>query len=180
DAAIAAGVGAVQLRDKDLDGRLLCARAERLVARCREAGVALLVNDRVDVALAVGADGVQLPATGLPTAAARELLGPDAIIGRSLHAADELEQARGADFVVFGPVWDTPSKRAFGPPQGVERLAALVRAASLPVIAVGGVTPERVAEVLRAGAAGVAAIGAILDADDPGDVVRRFRDALAG
>lgn len=178
DAAIAAGVGAVQLREKDLDGRELCARAERLVARCRASGVALLVNGRVDVALAAMADGVQLPADGLPVAAARGLLGPAARIGCSVHALSELAERAGADFLLFGPVFDTPAKRAFGPPQGLERLAEVVRAATLPVVAVGGIGPERVPDVLRAGAAGVAVIGAILDAADPAAAVARFTAAL--
>ncbi|MEW6269658.1 MAG: thiamine phosphate synthase [Thermodesulfobacteriota bacterium] len=178
DAAIAAGVGAVQLRDKDLDGRALCARAERLLGRCRRSRVKLIINDRVDVALAVGADGVQLPGDGLPAEAARRLLGAEPAIGCSVHAAAEIARASGADFLVFGPVYDTPSKRAYGPPQGVARLAEVARATPLPVVAVGGVTPARVAELRRAGAAGVAVMGAILDADDPARVVRQFCDAL--
>lgn len=178
DAAITAGVGAVQLREKDLDGRALLARATRLAERCREAGVRLLVNDRADVALAAGADGVQLPGDGLPVAAARALLGDGRLIGRSVHGAGELDACAAADFVLFGPVFDTPAKRAYGPPQGLERLAAVVRAATVPVLAVGGIVPERVGELLGTGAAGVAVIGAILDAPDPAAVVARFRDAL--
>lgn len=179
DAAIGAGPGAVQLRDKDLDGRALLARATRLAARCRVAGVPLLVNDRADVARLAGADGVHLPGDGLPVAAARAVAGADALVGCSLHGADELAARADADFVVFGPVYDTPAKRAFGPPQGLERLAAVARASTLPVLAVGGIVPERVAEVLAAGASGVAVIGAILDADDPAAMVERFRKALA-
>jgi thiamine-phosphate pyrophosphorylase len=178
DAAIAAGVGAVQLREKDLDGAALHARAARLAARCRAAGVKLLVNDRVDVALCGGADGVQLPAAGLPVAAARALLGTERTIGCSVHGESELARAAGADLVLFGPVHDTPAKRAFGPAQGVARLAEIVQRAPMPVIAVGGIVPERVGEVRRAGASGVAVIAAILDAPDPAAVVRAFRTAL--
>lgn len=177
DAALRAGVGAVQLREKDLDGRPLYERARDLAARCRAAGAKLAVNDRLDVALAVDADGVHLPANGLPAAVVRPLAG-GRWIGASVHSLDELERARSADFVVFGPVYETPSKRAFGPPQGLERLAEIVRQASVPVVAVGGIVPERVAGVIAAGAAGVAVIGAILDADDPAGAVRRFRAAL--
>lgn len=179
DEAIAAGVGAVQLREKDLAGRALLARAERLAARCRASGVAFFVNDRADVALAADADGVQLPAAGLPVAAAHALLGADRRIGCSVHATAELASRAAADFVLFGPVFDTPAKRAFGPPQGLERLAEVTRSTRLPVVAVGGIVPERVADVLHAGAAGVAVIGAILDADRPADAVARFKDALA-
>ncbi len=178
EAAIDAGVGAIQLREKDLDGGPLLARAERLLARCRRAGVRLLVNDRVDVALAAGADGVHLPGDGLPVHEARELLGERALVGRSVHRVDELGAAAGADFVVFGPVFETPSKRSFGPPQGIARLAELCRASELPVIAVGGITPARIAAVRAAGAAGVAVIGAILEAPDPGAVVREMRREL--
>lgn len=178
DLAIGAGVGAVQLREKDLDGRALCERAALLGERCRAAGVKLVVNDRVDIALGVGADGVHLPANGLPVDAARALLGPAPLIGCSVHTADELARSTGCDFVLFGPVFDTPAKRAFGAPQGVEALAAMVRAAPVPVLAVGGIVPERVGEVLRAGAAGVAVIAAILDAADPAATVRRFRQML--
>lgn len=179
EAAIDAGVGAIQLREKDLDGRALAARASLLAARCRAGDVKLLVNDRVDVALAASADGVQLPANGLPVAAARRLLGADATVGCSVHSADELARAGGCELVLFGPVYDTPAKRIFGPPQGLAALRAMVRASRVPVFAVGGITPERVAEVRAAGASGVAVIGAILDVDDPGAAVRRFRDALS-
>jgi thiamine-phosphate pyrophosphorylase len=179
EAAIAAGPGAVQLREKDLAGRALYARAERLVERCRAAGVKLLVNERADVALAAGADGVHLPETGLPVAAARGIVGPDRLVGCSVHAASLLAARSGADFVLFGPVYDTPAKRAFGAPQGIARLAEVARASRVPVLAVGGITPERVPDVLRAGATGVAVIGAILDASDPGAMVASFRAALA-
>lgn len=178
DAAIAAGVGAVQLREKDLDGGALYARATLLAVRCREAGVKLIVNGRVDVALGVAADGVQLPADGLPVTATRALLGPSRVIGCSVHTEEELARSAGADFVLFGPIYDTPAKRAFGPPQGIGSLAAVVRRAAVPVVAVGGIVPESVADVLRAGAAGVAVIGAILDAGDPADAVRAFRAVL--
>jgi thiamine-phosphate pyrophosphorylase len=178
DAAIAAGVGAVQLREKDLDGGALLARASRLAARCHAAGVELIVNGRVDVALGVDAGGVQLPADGLPVAATRALLGPQRAIGCSVHGEEDLLRSAGADFLLFGPIYDTPAKRVFGPPQGLGSLAVMARRATVPVVAVGGIVPERVADVLRAGAAGVAVLGAILDAADPGAVVGAFRAAL--
>jgi len=104
----------------------------------------------------------------MPVESARAILGKGSLIGVSVHGVDELPRAAGADFVLFGPVFDTPSKRAFGPPQGLERLAACAAASSLPVCAVGGITVERVPNVLSAGAAGVAVIGAILGAGERG------------
>jgi thiamine-phosphate pyrophosphorylase len=145
--------------------------------RCRAAGVRLLVNDRADVALATGA-GVHLPAAGLSPADARRMLGPDAIVGRSAHDAGELPAAAGADFLLFGPVFDTASKRAFGAPQGVERLRAFCAASPVPVLAVGGIDAGRVREVLRAGAAGIAVIGAVWRAADVASAVRDLLSAL--
>jgi thiamine-phosphate pyrophosphorylase len=111
----------------------------------------------------VDADGVQLPGNGLAVRDARRIIGSDRLIGVSLHDTGELERAADADFVLFGPVFATESKRRFGPPQGLERLAEFVAASTVPVCAVGGITAERVPEVIAAGAAGVAVIGAVFD-----------------
>ncbi|MFM7143903.1 MAG: thiamine phosphate synthase [Alphaproteobacteria bacterium] len=178
-AAIAAGPGALQLRDKDLDAAHRLRRARRLIGPCRDRGVKLLVNARVDVAVAAGCDGVHLPGDGLPPVEARRLLPAGGLVGRSVHGEDELDVAVEADFLFFGPVFDTPSKRAFGEPQGVARLARLCARAGRPVLAVGGIDASRVPEVIRAGAAGVAVIGAVLDAPDPGAVVGDLAAALA-
>src|SRR5262249_43332348 len=128
-----------------------------------------VVNDGADIALAVGADGVHLPASGLSPAAARAVLGATGLVGVSTHSVPEVEAAAesGADFAVFGPVYDTPSKRPFGESQGVAALAAACRAARLPVIASGGVTAARWPELGGAGAAGVAVTRALLEAADP-------------
>lgn len=178
-AARGARVG-VQLREKDLDGGPLFALAREVRALTREHGARLLVNDRLDVALAAEADGVHLPARGLPADAARKLLAATGLIGASTHSAAEAAAARvrGADFVVLGPVYAPASKRAAGRPIGVAALAGATGEAGLPVLALGGLTPERVAEVMRAGAHGVACIGAVMGARDPGAVVDRFLDAL--
>jgi len=178
-AAIAGGPGALQLRDKDLAGGFVYERAERLRELCRRAGVKLLVNDRVDVACAVGADGVQLPAAGIAPADARRLLPAGAIVGRSLHSAAEIPDAAGADFVVYGPVFETPSKRAYGPPQGLDALTGVCRASEIPVVAIGGIDDARAPEVRSAGAAGIAAIAAVLGAPDPAAAVRRLVAAFA-
>ncbi len=177
-AAVDAGVGAVQLREKDLGGRALHARAAQLVSLCEQTGARILVNDRVDIACVTRAHGVHLPGAGLPIAAARGVVGAHALIGRSIHAREEIPETVGADYLIYGPIFETPSKRRYGAPQGLERLAEVSRASAVPVIAIGGITVDRVSDVLTHGARGVAVMGAILSADDPAAEVRAFRDAL--
>jgi thiamine-phosphate pyrophosphorylase len=154
-ALAAAGIGAVQLREKDLADRDLYELARRARA-ILPPPVRLLVNGRADVALAAGADGVHLPADGLPVAALRRRFGSGMLIGRSTHRLAEVALARdeGADYVTFGPVYATPGK---GPPVGVGELARAA-AAGIAVYALGGVTLEAFGELAGAGAAGIAAI----------------------
>ena len=176
DAALAGlppGVAAIHLREKDLGGRELLALARALAAVCRARRQRLLVNDRVDVALAAGADGVHLPAAGVPPEDARRLVGVGALVGVSCHSAADVARARagGASFAFLSPIFDTPSKRPYGPPLGVEALRAAA-GAGLPLIALGGVTPDRVPALRAAGAAGVAAIRAWLEEPDPAAAVR--------
>jgi thiamine-phosphate pyrophosphorylase len=175
-----AGLRAVQLREKDLPGRALFDVAERLVEAARRRQARVIVNDRLDVALGAGAAGVQRTHASLPTGVLRRLAPPPFLIGASVHARAEAVAAagEGADYLVFGPIYDTPSKRAFGAPQGLRALEDVASAVRCPVLAVGGITPARTAEVLRAGARGVAAIGAILGAERPADAVKAFLDAL--
>jgi thiamine-phosphate pyrophosphorylase len=164
---------AVHLREKDLGGRELLALALAVGKACADAGQLLIVNDRLDVAILVGADGVHLPSAGIPVADARALLGPARLIGRSCHARAEVEAARaaGADFATYSPIFDTPSKRPFGPPVGVDALREAA-GAGLPLVALGGITPENAPRVRAAGAEGVAAIRAWLVGDDPARAVR--------
>jgi thiamine-phosphate pyrophosphorylase len=176
--ALAAGLPAVQLRDKDLSGRALLALAEALRRATADTGALLLVNERVDVAIAAGADGVHLGGGAVPVAVARALLPPAALVGVSTHAPGAPD-AEGADFLFFGPVWTTPAKAAFGPPQGAAALARAVAAASVPVLAIGGVDAARVSAARAAGAAGVAVVRAVLGAPDPGRAVRALLAALA-
>ncbi len=166
---------AVQLREKDLPARDLLELARALRRVCAEAGQALLVNDRIDVALAADADGVHLPAAGVPPAQARRLLGAGRLVAVSCHGAAEVAEAlrQGADFATFGPIFDTPSKRAFGPPLGVEQLREAA-AMGLPLVGLGGIDAARAGEVLAAGAAGVGAIRAWLQAAAPAQAVRRL------
>lgn len=176
------GVRAVQLREKDLSAAELYPLARELRELTGRCGAKLLINDRLDVALAVGADGVHLGGHSLPVAVAREVLGPDKLIGVSTHRSVELLAARrdGADFVTFGPVFYTPSKAAFGEPVGPGALREACAAAPLPVFALGGVTHERIAELRAAGCHRVALISAILAATDPAAaaaaVLSRLRD----
>jgi thiamine-phosphate pyrophosphorylase len=178
---LAVGLPAVQLREKDLPAAELARLGRELRALTRRHAARLIVNDRADVALAVEADGVQRTSTSLPVADLRAIADKRLRVGASVHSLDEAvaAAAAGADWIVFGPVYDTPSKRAYGPPQGLARLAAVSRAVDIPVIAIGGITPERVGEVRGAGAHGVGVISAILAAASPGDATRRFLDALA-
>jgi thiamine-phosphate pyrophosphorylase len=179
---LAAGLRAVQLREKDLEARPLLEVARALRDVTRAHGARLLVNDRADVALAAEADGVQRTHASLPVAALRAITPRGFLVGASTHSLGEARRAQveGADFIVFGPVYDTPSKRAFGPPQGLAALRQVAGAVTRPVIAVGGLTPARVPEVLAAGAAGVAVIRDIYAAERPGDRTKAFLDALGG
>ena len=163
------GVGAVQLREKDLEGKALFSLAEKARGLCARHGAALFINDRIDVALAVGADGVQLAGTSLPIESARTLLGSTKAIGASTHSLEEAQEAErlGADFVLFGPVYFTPSKAAFGPPQGVLALKKIVENTRLPVYAIGGIKPENITEIMGTGVRGISLISAVLAAADP-------------
>jgi thiamine-phosphate pyrophosphorylase len=178
DAALAGGVDTVQLRDKRADGGALFAAARVLRDVTRRHGAALLVNDRIDVARAADADGAHLPAASFPIAVARRLLGPAAWIGRSTHAPAEAVAAAadGADYVVLGPIYQTPSKAAYGAPLGIGALGAA--RVPRPVVAIGGIGPETVAALRAAGAHGVAVIRSVLDAPDPAAAARALRAAL--
>jgi thiamine-phosphate pyrophosphorylase len=180
DECLDAGLRAVQLREKDLAVRVLLAVAQPVRAAARRHDARLLINDRADVALAVGADGVQRTHLSLPVSALRRIGPSGFLVGASVHSEVEAREAaaEGADFLVFGPVYDTPSKRQYGPPQGLEALRRVVAAVDRPVLAVGGVTPARVSEVLDAGARGVAVISAIMAAPRTADAVKSFLDAL--
>lgn len=169
--ALRGGLPVVQLREKDLNGSQLYELAGDLRKITREYGAKLLINDRIDIALAVAADGVHLGRASLPVSAARHMLGSDQIIGYSAHDVAEALQAErdGADFVTFGPVYATPSKAAYGEPIGLARLAEVARCLNIPVFALGGVKKSSVDEVLSAGAHGIALISAIIAAQNPAD-----------
>ena len=180
-AAARGGAGAVQLREKDLSARELYDLGACLQEMLSPYRVPLLINDRLDVALALNAEGVHLAGHSLPTRTARRALGPDKLLGVSTHSLDAARQAAedGADFLVFGPVFATPSKLAYGPPQGLSQLAAVVREVSIPVLGIGGITPANLPQVRQTGAHGVAMIRAVLAAPDPCTATQQLSRLLA-
>ena len=168
--AIAAGVDWIQIREKDLDGRALAELVRFAVTEAGAAGTRVLVNDRLDIAIAAGAGGVHLGENSLPLEAAMEWrrAAPrsDFLVGVSCHSLLSARAAAlgGADYVIFGPVFATPSKAAFGAPQGLERLREVCLAIEIPVIAIGGVNAANARKCVAAGAAGIAAIRFFQDA----------------
>ena len=178
EAAVDAQVPLFQIREKTLSGRALYELTTRAVAITRGSDTRLLVNDRSDIARAAGADGVHLTAQSLPTAVVRETYGPDFLIGVSTHSLDEARaaQAGGADFVVFGPVFETESKREFGEPQGISKLAEVTRELrDFPVVAIGGITLDNVRACFEVGARGVAAIRLLNDSERMSSIVEAIR-----
>jgi thiamine-phosphate pyrophosphorylase len=163
--AARAGVQFIQIREKDLSAKSLAAFTRLAIERARPHGARVLVNDRLDVAMAAGADGVHLRASSIPAREVRALVAKkgldDFLIGVSAHSIGEarLAEEGGADFIVCGPVYDTPSKRDFGPPLGLEVFAEICGVVKIPTLALGGVNLSNYREPLRRGAAGIAAIG---------------------
>ena len=174
DEAVDAGVDVVQIRERDLEASDLAGLCTRIVRRTRGTPTLVVVNDRVDVALAAGADGAHLKSDGPTAARVRAIVPPGWRLGRSIHAAADVDPSAPVDYWLFGTMYRSRSKAADAPVQSTETLAAAVRAAApRPVWVIGGVTAANVAPCLAAGAAGVAAIGAFLDPrGGPGAVAR--------
>ena len=174
--ALDGGVKAIQLREKDLSGRDLFSLAEKVCKLCQAYNAALFINDRIDVVLAVDAAGVQLGQTSLSVVTTRALLGPQKIIGASTHSLQEARKAEqnGADFVLFGPVYFTASKAAYGAPQGLPALKTIVDNISLPVYAIGGIKPENIESTKKLGVRGVALISAIVSAESPKEAAAKM------
>ena len=182
-AAMRGGAAMIQVRERDLGGAELLRLAVALVAAARGFArdrVRVVVNDRLDVALAAKAAGVHLPASGLPVVAARRHTGARFLVGRSVHGPAEAREAEkaGADFLVCGPVFATPSKAAFGEPLGPAVLRRVVEAAHIPVWAIGGINAGNAAGLIEMPIAGVAVITAVAAAPDPEAAVRELRAAL--
>jgi thiamine-phosphate pyrophosphorylase len=171
-ARVPPGAVIVQLREKDLEAGPLAELAHALLPICHRREAKLVVNDRLDVALALDLDGVHLPASSFGACDARRVLRGTKLVGVSCHSAADIEAARanGADYGLFGPIFDTPSKRAYGPPLGLRELTHAA-AMNLPLFGVGGISSERAKDVRATGARGVAVIGAWLDASDPSAAV---------
>lgn len=182
EAALRGGVRLVQLREKDLGAGELLALASRLKGLTSRYNALLLVNDRVDVALASGADGVHLGTKGFSPADARRLIGEDGLIGVSTHSLKEAvdAEAGGADFITFGPVYHTPSKAAYGEPVGLPALRETSGAVDIPIFALGGVKAGLAAGAVSSGAWGVALISAVMASPEPERAASEIISEIAG
>lgn len=183
--AIAASVDWIQIREKDLSGRRLSELVRDAVGAAGGSSTRILVNDRLDIALGLGAAGVHLGEESVPVAEVirwrnAEPTRRSFLVGASCHSLAAAQQAEhdGADYIFFGPVFDTPAKRKFGPPQGLERLSEVCRAARVPVLAIGGITLENAPGCLRSGAAGLAAIRLFQDSPDLPAVLSHLRGMM--
>jgi thiamine-phosphate pyrophosphorylase len=179
EAALQAGLTLVQYRDKDADDCLRLENAEKLCHLCHRYGALFIVNDRVDLALAANADGVHLGQQDIPIALARQLLGPQRLIGRSTHCPDDLHRAiqEGADYIGVGPVYETPTK-AGRPAAGLEYVRYAATHATLPWFAIGGIDQNNLPEVLSAGAERIAIVRAIMNSDRPTTMTQAFLTKL--
>jgi thiamine-phosphate pyrophosphorylase len=178
--ALRAGSPAIQLRERDLCAKELLALADEIRQLAGPRGSQLVINDRLDVALSVEGAGVHLRSDSLPLPVARRLIGAHRLLGASVHSVSEAVQAEagGADYVVFGPIYETPSKHMYGPPLGLSKLEEAARAVRVPIVGIGGVTAAHARDMRAAGAFGVAVISAILGAEDAEAATRALLDAL--
>ena len=178
--AIRGGADTIQFRQKAGSTRDMIAHSRRIKHLCAEAGVSFIVNDRLDVAIAAEADGVHLGQDDFPLPLARRLFGKDKIIGGSAAILEEAKKCyeEGADYVGYGPIFPTSSKEDAGPVSGLKQLKEVVETIPVPVIAIGGITPENTQDVLEAGAAGIAVISAVCCALDPEEAAQQLFKAL--
>jgi thiamine-phosphate pyrophosphorylase len=179
--ALDGGVKAIQLREKDLPGKELLDLAIKTNLLCQRYNAELFINDRIDVALAVNAAGVQLGRLSLPLETARSLLGPNKTLGFSAHTLGEAQQAQrsGADFILFGPVYFTSSKAQYGPPQGLAALKKTVENLRVPVYAIGGIKHDNLLDAMNTGIRGAALISGILSVPDPTKATQQILNLLS-
>ena len=177
---LAAAAPAIQLRERDLSARELVTLAREVQALTASHRSQLLINDRIDIALALEGVGVHLRSNSLPVSVARQMLGAQRLLGISVHAVEEAVQAesQGADYIILGPIYETPSKQMFGPPLGIHTLEKACKLVRVPIIGIGGVTAARAREMRRAGAFGAAVITAILSATDVESAASKLLDAV--
>lgn len=179
--AVAAGIDVIQLRERDLDSRRLVQLTSTLVALSRGSTTRIVVNERLDVALAAGADGVHLRGDSLAAATVRELAPPGFLVGRSVRSIEETRHAGPVDYLIAGTIFPSGSKPPEHPLLGLDGLAAIVTASLVPVLGIGGIGADRLQDLHSTGAAGVAAIGAFMGTGDCGavplhDLARRYRE----
>jgi len=183
EAAVKADISLIQLREKNLNARVLYELTVQAARLVKDTNTQLLVNDRSDIARSGGADGVHLASSSIDAGTIRRIFGPDFLIGVSTHSEAEAQAARdaNADFAVYGPIFRTASKQMYGDPVGTARLRQTVSSVRpFPLLALGGISLENVEECFRAGAAGIAAISLFADPARLGDVVTRIREMFAG
>ena len=180
EAAIIAGVRFIQYRDKNASSRKLFDNAQRLRELTKKAGAKFIINDRIDIAMAVGADGVHLGQDDLPLKCARSVLGHDYIIGISATCLGEaIEAAKdGADYIGLGPIYPTPSKDDAAPPMGLEGLIEVRKSIGVPIVAIGGLTSDNIEEAVLAGADGIAVISAVASAGDMAEAARNLDETI--
>jgi thiamine-phosphate pyrophosphorylase len=178
--ALKGGLRAVQLREKDLGTRDLLNMAYMMRDLTKQYNARLFINDRVDIALSVGADGVHLGQNSMPARPVRKISGNKLLIGVSTHGIDEAIEAEkdGADFITVGPIYQTPSKLKYGNPIGIDTLRKVKSKVSIPVLAIGGIKVDKVKEVTEVGADGIALISAILTAENIKETTEEFMRLL--
>lgn len=179
--ALEGGVRSVQLREKDLPIRELLALSQELRAITKEFNARLFINDRVDVAVAVNADGVHLGHQSMPVEAVRNIVGKDMLIGVSTHNLEEARaaEAGGADFITFGPIFETPSKAKLGVPVGIDAIKEVISGVNIPIFALGGINSGNMRQIMESGVAGVAMISAIMSAVDIKQAASRLVEAIS-
>lgn len=178
--AIHAGVKIIQYREKDLTTREMIDEAGKICRLCRENDVLFIINDRVDIALAVDADGVHLGNEDMPYEATRRILGNTKIIGLTVHDVGEAIEAEriGADYIGISPIFETTTKPDAGTPAGIDLIKYIKKAVKIPFVAIGGINQDNIKSVLEAGARSIAVISAIVTKDDVEKECKKFREVI--